>query len=198
MIRPDFTIVDYIGNVGRFIAWPNNGHTINMLEAFPKGVQEDLRFAVNQVLKSKIALKSRPIRTEYEGIFREFRLQVHPINLDDAENNLILRRDGAYQTLHAHGERIQEMIARHLDAAGIRHCIVGHPTLFDVVFTDANVRNYRDVLAADADNGLRFNAVLRDNGIFKSPGKIYPCLALTELDFALTDAAIQKATEALG
>ena len=89
MIRADFTIVDYIGNVGRFIAWPNNGHTSNMLEAFPKEVQEDLRFAVNQVLKSKIALKSRPIRTEYEGIFREFRLQVHPINLDDSENKLI-------------------------------------------------------------------------------------------------------------
>ena len=89
MIRSDFTIVDHIGNVGRFISWPNNGHTVNMLEAFPKEVQEDLRFAVNQVLKSKIALKSRPIRTGYEGIFREFRLQVHPINLDDAENNLI-------------------------------------------------------------------------------------------------------------
>ena len=89
MIRSDFTIVDHIGNVGRFIAWPSNGHTVNMLEAFPKGVQEDLRFAVNQVLKSKVALKSRPIRTEYEGIFREFRLQVHPINLDDSKNHLI-------------------------------------------------------------------------------------------------------------
>ena len=89
MIRQDFTIVDSIGNVGRFMAWPNNGHTINLLKAFPKEVQEDLRFAVNQVLKSQIALKSRPIRTQYESIFKEFRLQVHPINLEDGENSLI-------------------------------------------------------------------------------------------------------------
>ena len=89
MIRPDFSIVDHIGNVGRFLAWPNNGHTMNMLEAFPKEVREDLRFAVNQVLKSKVALKSRPIDTKYNGIFREFRLQVHPINLDDTNNSLI-------------------------------------------------------------------------------------------------------------
>lgn len=89
MIRADFTIIDHIGNVGRFIAWPNNGRTQNLLEAFPKEVQEDLRFAVNQVLKSKIALKSRPLKTNYEGIFRDFRLQVHPINLEDSENSLI-------------------------------------------------------------------------------------------------------------
>jgi len=89
MIRADFTIIDHIGNVGRFIAWPNNGRTQNMLEAFPREVQDDLRFAVNQVLKSQIALKSRPLKTDYEGIFRDFRLQVHPINLEDSENSLI-------------------------------------------------------------------------------------------------------------
>jgi glutamate-1-semialdehyde 2,1-aminomutase len=109
----------------------------------------------------------------------------------------ILRRDGAYDTLRTHGERLQAMFARHLDAAGVAHRIVGHPTLFDVVFTGPEVRNYRDVLAADATKAARFNAVLRDNGIFKSPGKIYPCLALTEADFMLTETAILAATLAI-
>ncbi|SHM81525.1 glutamate-1-semialdehyde 2,1-aminomutase, partial [Roseovarius litoreus] len=58
----------------------------------------------------------------------------------------ILRRDGAYDTLCGHGERLQAMFRRHLEAAGIPHRIVGHPTLFDVVFTDRDVRTYRDVL----------------------------------------------------
>ena len=89
MIRPDFSIVDHIGDVGRFVSWPNNGKTANLLEAFPDGVREDLKFAVNQVIKSNIALKSRPIRPEFEGILREFRLQVHPIKLDDEANLLI-------------------------------------------------------------------------------------------------------------
>ncbi|MCW3780479.1 aspartate aminotransferase family protein [Defluviimonas salinarum] len=109
----------------------------------------------------------------------------------------ILRRDGAFDTLRAHGERLQAMLARHLDAAGIAHRIVGHPTLFDVVFTDREVRTYRDVLAADAKKNAAFNAVLRANGVFKSPGKVYPSLALTEADFELTEAAIEKAAAAI-
>ncbi len=109
----------------------------------------------------------------------------------------ILRRDGAYEMLNAHGVRLQAMFRTHLDAAGVAHRIVGHPTLFDVVFTDKDVRTYRDVLAADAKAGARFNAVLRENGVFKSPGKVYPSLALTEADFELTEAAIERAVQAL-
>ena len=109
----------------------------------------------------------------------------------------ILRRDGAFDTLRANGARLMAMFDRHLSAAGIAHRVVGHPTLFDVVFTDRDVRTYRDVQAADAAKNARFNAALRENGVFKSPGKVYPSLALTEADFALTDAAIEKATAAI-
>ncbi|PZQ95278.1 MAG: aspartate aminotransferase family protein [Cereibacter sphaeroides] len=109
----------------------------------------------------------------------------------------ILRRDGAYDMLRSHGARLQAMLRTHLEAAGIAHRIVGHPTLFDVVFTDRDVRTYRDVLAADGGKAARFNAMLRENGIFKSPSKLYPCLALTEADFVTTEAAIEKAALAL-
>ena len=109
----------------------------------------------------------------------------------------ILRRDGAFDTLRANGARLMAMFDRHLSAAGIAHRIVGHPTLFDVVFTDRDVRTYRDVQAADAAKNARFNAALRENGVFKSPGKVYPSLALTEADFDLTDAAIEKAAAAI-
>ncbi len=105
----------------------------------------------------------------------------------------ILRRDGAYDTLRAHGERLQGMFRRHLEVAGVAHRIVGHPTLFDVVFTGSDVRTYRDVLSADQKKNALFNASLRENGVFKSPGKVYPSLALTEEDFELTEAAIVKA-----
>ena len=109
----------------------------------------------------------------------------------------ILRRDGAYATLCANGKRLQAMFRRHLDAGGIPHRIVGHPTLFDVLFVDQDVRTYRDVLAADQKKNARFNAVLRENGVFKSPGKVYPSLALTEADLELTEAAIRKAAAAI-
>ena len=83
--------------------------------------------------------------------------------------------------------------AKELTEAGLDHRIVGDPTLFDVVFTAGEVRDYRDVFAADAGRNARFNAALRAKGIFKSPGKLYPSLALTKEDIAQTIEAIEFA-----
>ncbi|MEO1277321.1 MAG: aminotransferase class III-fold pyridoxal phosphate-dependent enzyme [Pseudomonadota bacterium] len=52
----------------------------------------------------------------------------------------ILRREGAYERLRAHGAAIQASITRHLGEAGIAHRIVGDETLFDVLFLDPDVR----------------------------------------------------------
>lgn len=91
-----------------------------------------------------------------------------------------------------------EMMATALDDRGIAHRVVGDETLFDVVFTGNPVTNYRDVLGADQAAYAAFNRTLRDNGIFKPPGKLYPSLALTDEDLDRTDAAIRVAAEALG
>ncbi len=107
----------------------------------------------------------------------------------------ILRREGAYERLYELGETLMGMVETHLDAAGVAHQIVGQPTLFDVLFCDHDVRNYRDVKAADAKSNMVFNKALRANGIFKSPGKFYPCLALTDDDLEVTDKAIYRAAQ---
>jgi len=109
----------------------------------------------------------------------------------------ILRRDGAYDRLKANGERLMAMYRAHLDPTGIPYRIVGHPGLFEVVFTAQEVRNYRDVQNGDAKRAALFNAELRANGIFKSPGKVYPSLALTEADFDWTEAAIAAAARVI-
>lgn len=109
----------------------------------------------------------------------------------------ILRRSGAYDQLNSNGERLMATFRHYLDQAGIAHRIVGHPTLFDILFIDRDVRNYRDVQSADAKRAAKFNAVLRDHGIFKSPSKVYPSLALTEADFEWTDAAVSAAVGSL-
>ncbi len=105
----------------------------------------------------------------------------------------ILARPGTYETLRASGERLQQMQSRALSTAGIAHRVVGDPTLFDIVFTEGQVRDYRGTKAADHALNARYNAGLRAHSVFKSPGKLYPCLALTEADFELTEAAVNAA-----
>ncbi len=109
----------------------------------------------------------------------------------------ILRRHGQYDLLRAHGRRLMDMASAALTARGVAHQIVGDPTLFEIVFTDKTVRDYRDVLQSNTARQARFNAVLMENGLFKSPGKTYPCLALTEADFDWIESAYAKAAEAV-
>lgn len=109
----------------------------------------------------------------------------------------ILRRPGMYDRLRQSGEALQASFAKHLDAHGVEHKIVGDATLFDICFTNRDIRDYRDYLTHDQKKNGVFNKVLRENGIFKSPGKVYPSMALTEEDLQMTDAAIEKAAKAV-
>ena len=105
----------------------------------------------------------------------------------------ILRRDGAYDHLYQIGNQLMDMVTNTLNGEGIAHRIVGQPTLFDVQFCDHDIRDYRDVKAADAAKNAAFNKVLRANGIFKSAGKLYPHLAITDEHLEITQNALTKA-----
>ena len=74
--------------------------------------------------------------------------------------------------------------------------ILGEMSLIDVEPPSASVRAVTEVGIWSLGR-LEFNAVLRENGVFKSPGKVYPSLALTEDDFDLTETAIFKAAGAI-
>ena len=77
-----------------------------------------------------------------------------------------------------------------LRKANIGHRIVGDPTLFDVLFLDQDVKNYRDTKKADIKLNALFNKGLRMRGIFKSSAKIYPSLAISDEDLFNTKKAI--------
>lgn len=109
----------------------------------------------------------------------------------------ILRREGQYERLYSIGERLMQGISDSLAKAGHAHQVVGHSTLFEVVFTDQPINNYRDVLTGDSSKAAIFNKVLRAEGIFKPAGKWYPNLALTDADVEFTLAAIEKAAQSI-
>ena len=80
----------------------------------------------------------------------------------------ILRRPGTYERLFATGRTLMSALRGLLQRAGIAAQVIGEPPLFDVVFTDEDIRDYRGVLRGDASLLRRFNAKLRARGILKA------------------------------
>ncbi|HIL18594.1 MAG TPA: aminotransferase class III-fold pyridoxal phosphate-dependent enzyme [Gammaproteobacteria bacterium] len=109
----------------------------------------------------------------------------------------ILRRPGQYEKLYETGKTLMKGIHECLRDTEPAAQVVGHPTLFDVVFREEAIRNYRDVRSGDRDKAARFNATLQANGILKVPGKFYISLALTDTDIEQTLAAVQLAAQQL-
>ena len=109
----------------------------------------------------------------------------------------ILRRPGSYQRLRANGEQVMKAITEHLGFQQISHRIVGDPVMFDIVFTESSVKNYRDVLKGDEERSRRFNACLREHNVLKLDTKFYISLALTEEDLDLTGLSIREAAQKL-
>jgi glutamate-1-semialdehyde 2,1-aminomutase len=109
----------------------------------------------------------------------------------------ILRRPGAYEQIHATGRELMAALGGLLQRAGIPAQITGEPPLFDVVFTDQPIRDYRSTLSGDAELMRRFNALLRERGILKGESKYYISLAHTPEDVRFTIAAWEDAIKAL-
>jgi glutamate-1-semialdehyde 2,1-aminomutase len=105
----------------------------------------------------------------------------------------ILKRPGAYERIHASGRELMEALSRLLKRAGIPAQVTGEPPLFDVVFTDQPIRDYRSTLTGDAELMRRFNALLRERGILKGESKYYISLAHTDADIKDTIAAWESA-----
>jgi glutamate-1-semialdehyde 2,1-aminomutase len=109
----------------------------------------------------------------------------------------VLARPGQYDLLRDHGTRLQDMQTQALGKAGIAHRCVGDATLFDILFTDGDCVDYRSARHQSPAWNDVYNAALRQAGVFKSPGKLYPSLALGPDDFELTKQAVDKAVAAL-
>lgn len=109
----------------------------------------------------------------------------------------VLRRPGQYERLRELGQTLMDMQSTALTEQAIDHSICGDPTLFDIYFTDANPVDYRTAKHRDPKINEVWNTTLRANGVFKSPGKLYPSLALSSHDLEMTRSAFQHAAIAV-
>ncbi len=109
----------------------------------------------------------------------------------------ILRRPSQYALLRDLGQTLMDMQSAVLTEQAIDHRICGDPTLFDIYFIDADPVDYRTAKHRDAKINQVWNTSLRANGVFKSPGKLYPSLALSSNDLEFTRSAFEKASIAV-
>ncbi len=109
----------------------------------------------------------------------------------------VLKRPGTYEQVFATGRTLMAALSDLLKNAGIKAQVIGEPPLFDVVFTDHPIRDYRDTLRGDKAMATRFNQLLRARGLMKGESKYYVSLAHTQADVDLTIAAWTDAIAAL-
>jgi glutamate-1-semialdehyde 2,1-aminomutase len=109
----------------------------------------------------------------------------------------ILKRPGAYERIFATGRALMEALSELLKRAGLSAQVIGVPPLFDVVFSDGEIRDYRGTLRGDAEMQRQFNALLRERGIMKGESKYYVSLAHTADDIRHTSEAWASAIDEL-
>lgn len=109
----------------------------------------------------------------------------------------ILKRPGVYEQIFATGREVKDGLSRLLKAARIPATVVGEPPLFDVVFAEGDISDYRGTLRGDAEMMKRMNADLLERGVLKGDSKFYISLAHTAEDVQHTLSAMQGAIDEL-
>ena len=105
----------------------------------------------------------------------------------------VLKQPGAYEKLFAIGDRLKQGFTELLAESGLPSRVIGEPPLFDVVFVDAEIDDFRATQLGDAAMGVRMNQLLRANGLLKGDSKFYISLAHDDDDIAATLTAFGDA-----
>ena len=109
----------------------------------------------------------------------------------------ILKREGTYERLFATGQQVKDALERLLREAEIPARVVGEAPLFDVLFTDSEITDYRSTLTADKQMLGQFNRMLLENGVFKGDTKYYLSTAHTAEDVDRTVEGFTAAVDQL-
>ncbi|BDG72062.1 aspartate aminotransferase family protein [Roseomonas fluvialis] len=109
----------------------------------------------------------------------------------------VLREPGAYEGVFATGRSLMDGLTGLIHEAGIPAQVVGEAVMFDVVYADGDMRDYRAICRQDTAMQKHVNGVLRARGILKGESKYYLSTAHTAEDVAQTLDAFRAAMASL-
>ena len=99
----------------------------------------------------------------------------HSVSLAAAEATLqILDETDALERIAAYGLRLREGMRACLNARGIAHSFVGHPSMSGLYFSEKPPRNYRDWKGSDYTFYDAMARVLHDSGVLCEPDSREP------------------------
>ncbi|MBI1959571.1 MAG: aminotransferase class III-fold pyridoxal phosphate-dependent enzyme [Candidatus Rokubacteria bacterium] len=144
----------------------------------------------------------RPFDPQYDGtgdfISQSGTLNGNPIAAVAGLATLAeLRKPGAYDTIHGTGKRLMAGLTALAHKAGLPAQVVGEPVVFDLLFTDEPVVDYRSLQKADGARGKAFTTELIKRGVVKNSQKMYVSLVHSAEDVATTLQACEDALKAL-
>ena len=97
-----------------------------------------------------------------------------------------LKDPAAYNKLHETGIILKKALTESMQQYEIDAQITGDNTVFDIVFTNSEIRNYRDLKKGNVDLLNKFNKLMLNEGILKPGNKLYMSLALSDEDIEKT------------
>jgi glutamate-1-semialdehyde 2,1-aminomutase len=104
-----------------------------------------------------------------------------------------LKRPGTYESLRLTGTTLQRGLARAIGKYGLTAQVVGEPVVFDVIFTEGDVLDYRSAHSGNRERLRRFNEECLKRGVLKGEHKIYMSLVHTNEDIDRTLAVFETA-----
>ncbi|HYE92241.1 MAG TPA: aminotransferase class III-fold pyridoxal phosphate-dependent enzyme [Terriglobales bacterium] len=108
-----------------------------------------------------------------------------------------LKKPGQYEKLHRTGNRLKDGLTKLAAKHGMPARVSGEAPVFDIIFTDQDVVDYRATLTADRRRIALFNEECLRRGVVKAVNKIYVSLAHTDADLDETLGVFDEALAAV-
>jgi glutamate-1-semialdehyde 2,1-aminomutase len=108
----------------------------------------------------------------------------------------VLRDAGTYDRVFATGRRLMDGLAGMIRERGLPAQVIGEPVLFDIVFAEGEIFDYRSGMRQDGEALRRFNLTLRNEGVLKGDTKFYVSTVHDDDDVKKTLAAFGTALDA--